>query len=97
VDAHREITSHLIHSTLGNILIFYFELDPKISGIYKNFCVTPSITNQLHDSFFIHESGSETAKNELLTDDNTTITISRADSLQRLSHILDDFGAISWL
>jgi hypothetical protein len=78
------------------ILIFKIELDPNISGIWKNFQIPPIITTN-PDSMFMFESLMETCKNESLADDNTTLMELTGENLGRLRTILDDFGNVTGL
>jgi exonuclease III len=76
------------------ILIFKLELDQSIISIPRNL---PVLNNDNVDSIFRHESNGETNKNESLADDNTTLTMLDAGSLERIKQILIDFEVISGL
>ncbi len=78
------------------ILILKIELDPNLNGIWKNFQIPPSFPTNA-DSFFMYESGGETAKNESLADDNTTLMLLEERNLKELRRILDEFGSFSGL
>ncbi len=78
------------------ILILKIELDPNLNGIWKNFQIPPTFPTNT-DSFFMYESGGETAKNESLADDNTTLMLLEEGNLKELRRILDEFGNISGL
>jgi hypothetical protein len=78
------------------ILIFKIELDPRINGIWKNFVIPMELPANT-SSFFMYESRGETAKNESLADDNTTLLLLEESNLRSLRSILDDFGKISGL
>jgi hypothetical protein len=78
------------------ILILKIELDPNISGIWKNFIIPPNFPTNTNP-FFMYESQGETSKNESLADDNTTLLMLESRSLTTLRSILDDFGNISGL
>jgi hypothetical protein len=78
------------------ILIFKIELDPRVNGIWKNFVIPMELPADT-SSFFMYESRGETAKNESLDDDNTTLLLLEESNLRSLCSILDDFGNISGL
>jgi hypothetical protein len=78
------------------ILIYKIELDPVVNGIWKNFIIPPDFPAE-QSPFFMHESLGETAKNESLADDNTTLILLEESNLRSLRLILDDFGKISGL
>jgi exonuclease III len=78
------------------ILIYKIELDPVVNGIWKSFTIPPDFPVE-QSPFFMHESLGETAKNESLADDNTTLILLEESNLRSLRLILDDFGKISGL
>jgi hypothetical protein len=78
------------------ILIFKIELDPNITGVWKNFVIPPHV-NANPNPFFMYESLGETNKNESLADDNTTLMEFTENNLRNLRQILEDFGKISGL
>jgi hypothetical protein len=75
------------------ILIFKIELDPRIAKIRE----IPQSINQPFNDFFDQEANRETANNESLADDNTTITLLQRDSLVAIKEILNNFAIISGL
>jgi hypothetical protein len=77
-------------------LIYKIELDPIVNGIWKSFCIPPDFPAE-SSPFFMHESLGETAKNESLADDNTTLILLEESNLRSLRGILDNFGKISGL
>jgi hypothetical protein len=78
------------------ILIFKIELDARVNGVWKNFVIPRELPAET-SSFFMYESRGETAKNESLADDNTTLLLLEESNLRSLRSILDEFGAISGL
>ena len=78
------------------ILILKIELDPNITGVWKNFQIPPYMSSN-PNPLFMHESRGETAKNESLADDNTTLMMLEEPGLCALRDILDNFGNISGL
>jgi hypothetical protein len=78
------------------ILIFKIELEPMITGVWKNFIIPQNI-NPAPENTFMFESRGETNKNESLADDNTTLMELTSQNLLNLRKILNDFGSISGL
>ncbi len=77
-------------------MILKIELDPNITGVWKNFVIPPHI-NANPNPFFMFESLGETSKNESLADDNTTLMEFTENNLRNLREILEKFGKISGL
>ncbi len=78
------------------ILIFKIELDARVNGVWKNFVIPKELPAET-SSFFMYESRGETAKNESLADDNTTLLLLEESNLRSLRSILDEFDEISGL
>jgi exonuclease III len=74
------------------VLIFKIELDPRIKSIPRP--VTHILTN---DAIYMQESNRETAKNESLADDNSTLQIIDRQGFSATKEILNDFAVISGL
>ena len=72
-------------------------MDPCITGVWQNFLLPQHVPLNNNNDFFAYESGRETAKNESMADDNTTIALLNSENLGNLRRILDDFGDISGL
>jgi Reverse transcriptase (RNA-dependent DNA polymerase) len=75
------------------ILIFKLELDPNIQKIPRP---TPHLNN-INNNLFMQEANRETCNNESLADDNTTITVLNAKSLEKVKDSLNSFAQISGL